>query len=248
MNTINILLGSMEDKKLIIADGHHRYETALKYSQEHTPTSVARTERNLANSTAQPAYPEAAVMMTFVNMDSPGITILPTHRVVFGLKHFSSPDFLEQARQFFDVEPVYADDDGDLTKLLARQTGTAFIAVTRDGYVLLKAKPDAVAAALAHIPERRRRLDLTQLHSLVLENLLGITPEAIREQQNLRYVRDAGEVLEQVVRGEADVAFLTNPITLGQLREVAFAGDVMPQKSTDFFPKLLSGLAIYALD
>jgi uncharacterized protein (DUF1015 family) len=181
-------------------------------------------------------------------MDSPGITILPTHRVVFGLKDFSPPAFLEQAKQFFDVEPVHADDDGDLTKLLARQSGTAFIAVTRDGYVLLKATPEAVAAALAHIPERRRRLDLTQLHSLVLEKLLGITPEAIREQQNLRYVRDAGEVLEQVLGGEANIAFLTNPITLGQLREVAFAGDVMPQKSTDFFPKLLSGLAIYALD
>ncbi len=248
MSTINILLGSMEDKKLIIADGHHRYETALQYSQEHAPTSVARTERNLANSTAQPAYPEAAVMMTFVNMDSPGITILPTHRAVFGLKDFSPAAFLERATKFFDVKPVTGNDAGDLMKLLARQQGTAFIAVTRDGYTLLTAKPDAVAEALAEIPERRRRLDLTQLHSLVLERLLGVTPGAIREQQSLRYVRDANEVLEQVARGEADVAFLTNPITLGQLREVAFAGDVMPQKSTDFFPKLLSGLAIYALD
>jgi len=105
-----------------------------------------------------------------------------------------------------------------------------------------------VAQALAKLPERQRRLDLAQLHSLVLEQLLGITPEAILEQRNLRYLRDAGEVLDQVSRGEADVAFLTNPITLGQLREVAFAGDVMPQKSTDFFPKLLSGLTIYALD
>ena len=86
------------------------------------------------------------------------------------------------------------------------------------------------------------------MHSLILEQLLGITAEAIREQQNLRYVRDAGEAIEQVARGQADVAFLTNPVTLGQLREVAFAGDVMPQKSTDFYPKLLSGLAIYALD
>jgi uncharacterized protein (DUF1015 family) len=107
---------------------------------------------------------------------------------------------------------------------------------------------DAIAQALTKLPERQRRLDLAQLHSLVLEQLLAITPEAIREQRNLRYVRDAGEAIEQVTRGEADVAFLTNPITLGQLREVAFAGDVMPQKSTDFYPKMLSGLAIYALD
>jgi uncharacterized protein (DUF1015 family) len=248
MSTINILLGAMEDKKLIIADGHHRYETALKYSIEHAPPTVARTERNLANTTPQPPYPEAAVMMTLVNMDSAGITILPTHRVVFGLKDFSPAAFLEQAKEFFNVQSVTAEDALALTRLLARQSGTAFVAITRLGYHMLKAKPEAVAQALARLPERQRKLDLTQLHSLVLEQLLGITAEAIREQQNLRYVRDAGEAMEQVWRGEADVAFLTNPITLGQLREVAFAGDVMPQKSTDFYPKLLSGLAIYALD
>jgi uncharacterized protein (DUF1015 family) len=248
MSTINILLGAMEDKKLIIADGHHRYETALAYSLEHAPRSVARTERNLANTISQPSYPEAAVMMTFVNMDSAGITILPTHRVVFGLKDFSPSALLELAKQYFDVRRVTAEDAVALTRLLARQRGTAFVAITSLGYHLLAAKPEAVAQALAHLPERRRRLDLTQLHALVLEQLLEITPEAIREQRNLRYVRDAGEAMEQVSRGEADVAFLTNPVTLGQLREVAFAGDVMPQKSTDFYPKLLSGLAIYALD
>jgi uncharacterized protein (DUF1015 family) len=143
---------------------------------------------------------------------------------------------------------VTADDAVALTRLLAHQSGTAFVAVSKLGSHLLTAKPEAVAKALARLPERQRKLDLTQLHSLVLEQLLGITPEAIREQRNLRYVRDAGEAMEQVARGQADVAFLTNPITLGQLREVAFAGDVMPQKSTDFYPKLLSGLAIYALD
>jgi uncharacterized protein (DUF1015 family) len=248
MSTINILLGAMEDKKLIIADGHHRYETALAYSLEHAPPKVTRTERNLANTTPQPAYPEAAVMMTFVNMDSAGITILPTHRVVFGLKDFHPATFLDQAKKFFEVQSVTAEDALTLSRLLARQTGTAFVAITRLGYHLLMAKAEAVSQVLAGLPERQRKLDLTLLHSVVLEQLLGITPEAIREQQNLRYVRDAGEAMEQVSRGEADVAFLTNPITLGQLREVAFAGDVMPQKSTDFYPKLLSGLAIYALD
>ena len=103
MSTINILLGAMEDKKLIIADGHHRYETALEYSLEHAPSSVARTERNLANTRRSPPIPEAAVMMTFVNMDSAGITILPTHRVVFGLKDFSPAAFLERAKEFFDI-------------------------------------------------------------------------------------------------------------------------------------------------
>jgi Protein of unknown function (DUF1015) len=181
-------------------------------------------------------------------MDSAGITILPTHRVVFGLKDFSPAAFIDLARKYFDIQPLSAEDPVQLTRLLARQPGTAFITATQLGYHLLSAKPDVVAQALAKLPERQRRLDLAQLHSLVLEQLLGITAEAIREQRNLRYVRDAGEAVEQVARRQADLAFLTNPVTLGQLREVAFAGDVMPQKSSDFYPKLLSGLAIYALD
>ena len=114
--------------------------------------------------------------------------------------------------------------------------------------MLLRAKPDAMAAALAAVPDRQRQLDLTQLHSIILDRLLGLDAEKVREQTNLRYLRDAGEAVEQVRSGEADVVFLTNPVTMEQLREVAFAGEVMPQKSTDFFPKLLSGLTIYALD
>jgi uncharacterized protein (DUF1015 family) len=187
-------------------------------------------------------------MMTFVNMDSTGITILPTHRVVFGLKGFNASEFLEKAKQFFSVSPVNTSEPAQLKKLLAAQTGTAFIAITKLGYHLLATRPEAIATAMGSLSDRQRKLDLNQLHCLVLEKILGITPEAIREQRNLRYVREAAEVIDQVSNGQADVAFLTNPITLAQLREVAFAGEVMPQKSTDFFPKLLSGLAIYALD
>ncbi len=99
---------------------------------------------------------------------------------------------------------------------------------------MLRAKPEAMAAALAGLPERQRQLDLTQLHSIVLDRLLGLDAEKVREQTNLRYLRDAQEAVEQVRKGEADVAFLTNPVTMEQLKEVAFAGEVMPQKSTDF--------------
>jgi len=113
---------------------------------------------------------------------------------------------------------------------------------------LLVAKLEAISTALNHISERQRQLDVVQLHALVLEKLLDISVEAIRDQTNLRYLRDAAEAVDQVANGEANAAFLMNPVSLDQLREVAFAGEVLPQKSTDFFPKLLSGLAIYALD
>ena len=245
--TIRLLVTAMADKKLIIADGHHRYETALNYSKQYAPANSSKGESN-SHPLAQPEFPEAAAMMTFVNMDSDGLVILPTHRVVHSLAAFDPAAFARDAADFFTVEPLPAADATAQIATLTRHKGTAFIAVARGGDFLLRAKPDAVAAALASLPERQRQLDLTLLHSVILDRLLGLDAEKVREQTNLRYLRDAGEAVEQVRRGEADVAFLTNPVTMEQLREVAFAGDVMPQKSTDFFPKLLSGLAIYALE
>jgi uncharacterized protein (DUF1015 family) len=244
---IRLLVSAMDDKKLIIADGHHRYETALNYSKEHAPAAAVKTESS-ATQLPQPPYPEAAVMMTFVNMDSDGLVVLPTHRVVHSLEGFDPAAFARAAEKFFTVEALPAAEPSDYVARLTAQQGTAFVAVTRAGAFLLRSKPEAVAAALADLPERQRQLDLSHLHSIVLDRLLGLNAEKVREQTNIRYLRDAGEAVDQVRRGEADVAFLTNPVSMEQLREVAFAGDVMPQKSTDFFPKLLSGLAIYALD
>jgi uncharacterized protein (DUF1015 family) len=246
---INLLTTAMADKKLIIADGHHRYETALNYSKEHAPAAPVKVESS-PSQVPQPAYPEAAVMMTFVNMDSDGLVILPTHRVVHSLTNFDPAAFARAAEEFFTVQALPAADAPALIETLRAQSGPAFIAVTRSGDFLLRSKPDVIDATLAYagIPPRQRQLDLTHLHSIVLDRLLGLDEEKVREQTNLRYLRDATEAVEQVRRGEADVTFLTNPVTMEQLKEVAFAGDVMPQKSTDFFPKLLSGLTIYALD
>jgi uncharacterized protein (DUF1015 family) len=247
--TINILSAAMEDKKLIIADGHHRYETALAYSQEHAPENPTSSERN-SYTLPQPTYPEAAVMMTFVNMDSEGLVILPTHRVVFGLEDFSPEKFLKAAATHFEVDKLGDLEAAEIQQRLRSEgaSGTAFVAVTRTGRFLLKLKPDAANEALPSLSPRQRQLDIVRLHALVLDQLLGITPEAVRQENHLLYIRDASEAIEQVTEGRADIAFLVNSVSLDQLREIAFAGDVMPQKSTDFYPKLLSGLAIYAFD
>jgi uncharacterized protein (DUF1015 family) len=89
---------------------------------------------------------------------------------------------------------------------------------------------------------------VVQLHNIVLEHLLLLSHQSIAELKNIRYIRSAKEAVEQVHSGDADIAFLIKPVTLDQLRDISLSGDVMPQKSTDFYPKLLSGLAIYALD
>ena len=184
------------------------------------------------------------MMMTFVNMEAPGITILPTHRVVHGLEGFSSPDFIVKASAYFDIREL---DTPDIS-ILQGVSGTAFVAATGDGDYLLTAKPEVMAEELKDLPARQRHLDVVQLHRIILDKLLGLDQETITRLGSVQYLREAEEATALVEEGKANIAFLTKPVTLAQLKDVSLAGDVMPQKSTDFYPKLLSGLAIYALD
>ena len=257
---IELVRGKMQDKKLIIADGHHRYETALNYRDERRSramASVAGVPREVSSSQSslrgsRPAEaPYELAMMTFINMDSPGLLILPTHRVVYGLPSFSADAFQAGARAYFGVEDVDPAVDAVRATAILRQagrTGIALLAVTADRAYLLD-RPKANGSEMFRgISPRQQSLDVVQLHKCMLEGALGISEEAIRNQQNVRYVRDAEEALAQVRVGQANVAFLMNPVRIQQVRDIAFAGEVLPQKSTDFYPKLLSGLTIYALE
>jgi uncharacterized protein (DUF1015 family) len=255
-NLINLLLTAMADKKLIIADGHHRYETSVAYAKERgaqlkLPLNqpLDEDERVSPRSLPVPAFPEAAMMMTFVNMDAPGITILPTHRVVQGIENFSSPNFITKASAFYTITEIEDEVEAPaLIGTLTKSAGDSFIAVTGDGNYILTPKPEAIAPLLKDLPTRQRQLGVAQLHAVVLDQLLGLTEDKIRATGNIQYLREAAEAVALVESGEADIAFLIKPITLDQLRDVSLSGEVMPQKSTDFYPKLLSGLAIYALD
>ncbi len=247
----------MRDRKLIIADGHHRYETALAYRKERL--SAADT------GTGVPA-PYDSVMMTFVDMDQPvkdqpdkdrpdknrpGLVILPTHRLVFGLPSFSAANFQKEARKFFNLEEVDAGIDAAHATAILRQAGhagTALLAVTAERAFLLHT-PKAIGTSLfGKLSLRQQALDVVQLHKCLLEAVLKISEESIRNQENVSYCREAAEALSQVQSGKVQAAFLMNPVRIEQVRNIAFAGEVLPQKSTDFYPKLLSGLTIYALD
>jgi uncharacterized protein (DUF1015 family) len=229
----------MADKKLIIADGHHRYETALTYRNER---------RNQVNPDLR--APFERVMMTFVNMDAPGLVVLPTHRVVFGMEDFAIFNMAAKLQGNFEIE-----DLGPLTNAAAsldrlHQAGkgaTALLAVTSHGSFLLRSRAEQHSTSLAGLSERQRALDVVQLHKLVLEDALGMSENDIRDQKHLKYVRDADEAIEEVRNG-ANAAFIMNPVRMEQMRDVAFAGEVLPQKSTDFYPKMLSGLTIYSLE
>jgi uncharacterized protein (DUF1015 family) len=230
----------MRGKKLLIADGHHRYETALAY----------RDERRAQSPAADPNASHEFVMMTFIAMESSGLVILPTHRVIQGLPTYDREQMLEAAGRFFDIEHIDVRTEGrSATTLLteAGEAGTAFVAVTRQGPYLLRAKAPMVQDALNFVSPRQRQLDVVQLHKILLERVLGISEEAIRNQEHVVYERDAFEAISRVRQG-ANIAFLMNPARIEQVSDVAFAGEVLPQKSTDFYPKLLSGMTIYALE
>jgi uncharacterized protein (DUF1015 family) len=250
---IDLVRGKMSDKKLIIADGHHRYETALNYRNERRSAAAAdvRHEHSSGSGTGAPELaPYELVMMTFVNMNSQGLVILPTHRVVHGLNSFSTETFLTSAGNYFNVEKLDSKVDAASAASVLREAGrqgSALLAAMSVGDFLLHT-PRAPQSVFGSLSPRQRALDVVQLHRVLLETVLGLSEESIRNQENISYVRDAGEALGRVRDGGANVAFLTNPVRIEQVRDIAFAGEVLPQKSTDFYPKLLTGLTIYALD
>jgi uncharacterized protein (DUF1015 family) len=237
LNEVVRLIGG---KKLIIADGHHRYETALAYrSADHT--EAARES------------PCDYVMATFIRMETEGLTILPTHRVVHSLPAFDWTKFGAEAKKVFeweDLDPSKAilglresmAQSGNVQPTLAAYAGDGMLALLRlkRGFDLGRALPD--------LSEAQRSLDVVILHRLVLERALGVDARAVREEKNIRYVRELGDAVTEVDSGKAQVSFLMNPTPIESVRDVAFSGGVMPQKSTDFYPKLLSGLTIYWLD
>lgn len=204
---IERIQGRMSDKKLLIADGHHRYETALAFRNENPGLRGA-----------------GKVMMTFVNMHSPGLEILATHRVLKGVP-------VERRNQLPGRSVASVDELKQIFRTPAPKKIRIGLATT-DGVALY---------------ERDRKpgeLDVTVLH----EELLGISEEDVREGKYIEYVRGIDAAYAKVREGSAQIAFLLEPTTMQQVADVAFSGGVMPQKSTDFYPKLLSGLTIYRLE
>jgi uncharacterized protein (DUF1015 family) len=245
---------AMSDKKIIIADGHHRYETALNFRNE--------CRAKLGKTDPQAAYEFA--MMTFINSHSRGLTILPTHRLIRNVANFDFERFRKALAPFFDWysypflnseerETSYTDFLKDLGRQnhgrraigiypgkIAGQSGAFFLFLLRRDANLETLLPD--------LAEAQRGLDVVLLHRLILEKGLGITAEAVTAEKNVVYEREINNAIAAVDRGEAQLACMLNPVRVQQVVEIALGGDVLPQKSTDFYPKLLSGLAIYQVE
>lgn len=228
------LTEKMADKKLFIADGHHRYETALSYKKY--------AEENL-DETGSSEY----VTMMLVNMENTGLVVFPTHRIVRNLQSFDYNALCEKCRDYFETTPYLNREKGEQGLAQAYDEGKkAFVMFTGDNnYTLMVLKdPEIMDDVIPDGCKALRRLDVSVLHSLVLERIFGIDRENMAKQINLTYTRSGDEAIAAVDGKRANCCFLLNPTRVGEIRDVAEAGGKMPQKSTYFYPKLATGLVM----
>ena len=221
-------------RNLIIADGHHRYETALNYRDE-----------------MRAAHPDAPAnagfnyrMVTLVSMEDPGLVILPTHRLVHSYGRMDGAAALDRAKEYFDVAPV-ADRPALEAALAEADPAHPRLGFYDGAYTALTLRDTAVLERL--LPDRApdwRLLDVSVLHELFIERVLGIEKGAVERKENIEYLRDPQMGYDAVDQGKAEFLLVMNPTRMEQVRACTAAGEKMPQKSTDFYPKVISGLVM----
>jgi len=244
----------MAGQKIVIADGHHRYETALAWRNECRARFGAGPSASLGAGGASAPWERA--MMTFVNAQAEGLAILPTHRVVANVPGFDFAAFCRALEPHFDwyaypfadtAERATAWEDfrKDFSARGKERRALGLYAGSGAFYLFLLRMDTNLGDLLPGVSVAQRGLDVVLLHRFVLEKGLGITAEAVVAEKNIRYEREAETALASVDSGAAQMAFLLQPVRVEQVLEMALGGEVLPQKSTDFYPKMLSGMALY---
>ena len=238
---VDKISANMAGKKLYIADGHHRYETAIKYRNYLREKGViSEFGENEAD----------YMMMMLVNMQSKGLVVFPTHRIIHSLKKFSATKLINALGEYFDITTSKVQETAqNKLKAIYDSGAKGFNMFDGKKYYIMQLKDKAVMKKfLPDSSEALRNLDVSILHKLVLEDLLGIDAENMANGTNLTYTRSEQEAIDAVTNGEANCAFILNPTRVEEIGDVARAGEKMPQKSTYFYPKLITGLVMNKLD
>jgi len=236
--TIAALSTDFADRKLYIADGHHRYETGINYRNW-------RREQGIS----QPGDACDYIMMMLVDMEDDGLLVLPTHRLVRDIDNFDAAALCEKAAELFEIESIAGGADEVNAILNDRYAAGkhAFALYNSEWKVMTLRSDDVMKDIMPDASDALRGLDVSILHTLVLERLLGIDKANMAAQKNLVYTRDFTEAVESVDSGEFQCAFILNPTRVTEIRDVAIAGEKMPQKSTYFYPKLITGMLMNRL-
>ena len=230
--TASVVAEMTPKQGLIIADGHHRYETALNFRAE-----------------MRQQYPDAPAsagfnfrMVTLVSIDDPGLTILPTHRLMHSYSAKTSAQLLEDASEYFEVQPV-ADREALDAALAEGGAADRRIGFYDGRYYLLRfTKPEIMAQIAPDRAEEWRMLDVSILHEVLIERVMGISKEQVESKEKIDYYRDLEDAISEVDGGKAQCVFIMNPTRMSEVRACSEKGAKMPQKSTDFYPKVITGL------
>jgi len=244
---IQAIQEAMADKVLIIADGHHRYETSLNYQKYKSEESGG----------AEGTEPFNYIMMTLFRLDDPGLVILPTYRLVKGLDRLSEQGLKDILGPSFDISEVDWSDTSD-NEVLERvqeqvlngnHTFAAFVPELKKSLILRLKSEDVLDREITEARSRQwKYLDVAILHALIIDKLETLSTRTFSQEENVSYIRNLDEGIQKVIQEEFQMIFLLKPVSLHQIREVVENGELMPHKSTDFFPKLKSGLVMNPLD
>ena len=238
---ISTIVNAIQNEKVFIADGHHRYETALNYKKKLSKTNSNHTGNE----------PYNFIMMYLCGMDDSGLVVFPTHRLLKDMPEFDKSAFKQNLSAYFDVIQT---NKKDLFKYMEKNIDKHVFGLymgrgntSKEEFYVLKNK-GLKPLVQENIPEAWKELDVAILHKVIIEKILGITEEEVKRQKNIKYVSDKEEAISCLDNENYQVVLFLNPTKLSQIKEISLQGKVMPQKSTYFYPKLLTGLVMNQLE
>jgi uncharacterized protein (DUF1015 family) len=225
---IRTFINLLKDKTIILADGHHRYEGSLMYRRKMKAANP--------NHTGEEGY--NFHLMYFTNTESDDLRILPTHRIVHGLPNFSEAEIMAKLADDFIIKPI---EDADTVNEIIVGKPWAFGLMFKENTYKVRLKPEALSRLAWPFPEVVKNLDLTVMHYFIIEKALGIPGKEQRTSDNITFDRSFSDCLKKVIQDEAQLAIITNEISIEDVKKVCHSGATMPQKSTYFYPKVICG-------
>jgi len=215
-------------KTIILADGHHRYEGSLLYKNKKIASN--------SHHTGQEGYNFHLMYLT--NTEAGDLRILPTHRLISHLSDFSESEVIKKLQEDFIVKDV--EDAGTLNEIITGKQW-AFGIVFKDKSFKVRLKPESLQTMTWHFPDEVKKLDLTVMHYFIIEKILGIAGKDQRKSEQIGFDRSFSDCITKVIKDEAQMAIITNEVTIEEVKKICHSGYTMPQKSTYFYPKVIGG-------
>jgi uncharacterized protein (DUF1015 family) len=235
VSVIRKFISVLKDKKVILADGHHRYESSLAYRKKMREANATHTDQEGYN----------FHLMYLTNTESDDLRILPTHRLVQGVANFNEENIIGKLKEFFIIKKL---EDADTANEVIIGKKHSFVLLFKENAYTLRLQPEKISQLYWPFPDVVKNLDLTILHYFIIEKVLGIAGKEQRTSLHVTFDRSFSDCLAKVIRSEAQMAIITNEISIEDVKNVCASGFTMPQKSTYFYPKVICGFVFSSVD